>query len=118
MTSAAAAGPDIYLWGAGAEAAQLFEHANLEALTVVAVEWVAGDVRLSLGTGTGARHLTARSVVIHLPLAHLYEALPLADFDAGARRFWMRVFRLLRLPGGRFLLRFLVRNRRAARNGP
>jgi hypothetical protein len=79
------------------------------------VEWVADGVRVALGTGPGARQLTARSAVVHLPLAHLYEALPLAGFDDQAQRFWRRVFRLLRLPGGRFLLRLLTRGRRAAR---
>jgi hypothetical protein len=42
----------------------------------------------------------------------LYDSLPLADFDRSAQRFWNRVFRVMRLPGGRFLLRFLARGGR------
>jgi hypothetical protein len=40
-------------------------------------------------------------------LGHLYESLPLVSIDADARRFWRRVFRLVRIPGGRFLLKIL-----------
>jgi hypothetical protein len=39
----------------------------------------------------------------------------LADFDARARRFWRRVFVLVRIPGGRRLLGMLAR---ASRNSP
>jgi hypothetical protein len=118
LASAAAAGAEICLRGAGAETAELLEDANLGAVTAVAVEWVADGVRVALGTGPGARRLTARCAVVHLPLAHLYDALPLARFDDEAQRFWRRVFRLLRLPGGRFLLRLLTRGRRGARGAP
>jgi hypothetical protein len=45
---------------------------------------------------------------VHEPLQDLYEGLPLASIDADARRFWRRVFRLVRLPGGRYLLRLLT----------
>jgi hypothetical protein len=38
--------------------------------------------------------------------------LPLASIDADARRFWRRVFRLVRIPGGRYLLKVLTRARR------
>jgi len=117
LTSLRADGPEIYLRGAAAEAAELLADASLRPVTAVAVEWVADGVRVALGTGAGARSLTARSAEIHLPMAQLYAALPLARFDARARRFWSRVFRLLRLPGGRFLLRFLARSRRATRGG-
>jgi hypothetical protein len=40
----------------------------------------------------------------------LYESLPLVSIDANARRFWRRVFRLVRIPGGRFLLKLLTRS--------
>jgi hypothetical protein len=43
----------------------------------------------------------------------LYEALPLAGFDATARRFWRRVFLLVRLPGGRYLLRLIAQRKRS-----
>ena len=51
----------------------------------------------------------ATSAIVHEPLGHLYESLPLVKFDAKARRFWRRVFRLVRIPGGRYLLKFLAR---------
>jgi len=35
---------------------------------------------------------------------------PLASIDADARRFWHRVFRLVRIPGGRYLLKLLTRS--------
>ena len=38
------------------------------------------------------------------------DILPLAQFDQKAKRFWGRVFRLMRIPGGRYLLRFLARS--------
>jgi hypothetical protein len=41
-------------------------------------------------------------------LPKLYEALPLARFDAKARRFWGRVFWLVRMPGGRSLLKYFA----------
>jgi hypothetical protein len=55
------------------------------------------------------RTIRAQSVIVHEPLARLYEALPLVTLDAKARRFWRRVFRLVRIPGGRHLLGALAR---------
>ena len=78
------------------------------------VERRADGVRLTLSAGGRARLLTADSAVIHEPAKGLYEALPLAGFDAGARRFWKRIFRLMRLPGGRFLLGLFARRARSA----
>ena len=49
----------------------------------------------------------AASAIVHEPLEHLYERLPLVSIDADARRFWRRVFRLVRIPGGRYLLKVL-----------
>jgi hypothetical protein len=51
----------------------------------------------------------AAAAIVHEPLGRLYESLPLANIDANARRFWRRVFRLVRLPGGRYLLKLLTR---------
>jgi hypothetical protein len=51
-------------------------------------------------------------VIVHEPLGRMYESLPLAGIDANARRFWRRVFWLVRLPGGRYLLKLLTRGRR------
>ena len=54
----------------------------------------------------------AQSAIVHEPLPHLYETLPLVRFDAKARRFWRRVFRLMRIPGGRHLIGALARRSR------
>jgi len=54
----------------------------------------------------------AANAIVHEPLDQLYERLPLISIDANARRFWRRVFRLVRIPGGRYLLKLLARSRR------
>ncbi len=60
----------------------------------------------------GVRRFTSESVFIHEPKTRLYDSLPLARFDAAAQRFWKRVFRLIRIPGGRLLLGAIARRRR------
>jgi hypothetical protein len=50
-----------------------------------------------------------RSALMHEPLPALYGSLPLATIDAGTRRFWRWVFRVVRLPGGGRLLGVLTR---------
>ncbi|HMH88482.1 MAG TPA: hypothetical protein VK523_07555, partial [Steroidobacteraceae bacterium] len=64
-------------------------------------------VLLTFMSGDRVATVEAASAIVHEPLEHLYESLPLVSIDADARRFWRRVFRLVRLPGGRFLLRIL-----------
>jgi hypothetical protein len=59
----------------------------------------------------GVRIISVGSVLLHEPQPRLYEALPLAGFDAKAQRFWRRVFTIMRIPGGRFMLRFFTRRR-------
>jgi hypothetical protein len=51
--------------------------------------------------------------IVHEPLAQLYEGLPLARTDPKSRRFWRRVFWLVRIPGGRLLLAAVARRTRA-----
>jgi hypothetical protein len=63
-------------------------------------------------SGERAVSVCAASAIVHEPLERLYESLPLASIDADARRFWRRVFRLVRIPGGRYLLKVLTRARR------
>jgi hypothetical protein len=72
-------------------------------------------VLLTMTSAEQQRTVKAQSVIVHEPLARLYEALPLATLDANARRFWRRVFRLVRIPGGRYLLGALVRRRQDRR---
>ena len=71
------------------------------------IEWHAEKVLLTFMSDDRAASVEAASAIVHEPLEHLYERLPLISIDADARRFWRRVFRLVRIPGGRFLLKVL-----------
>jgi hypothetical protein len=71
------------------------------------IEWHAPRVLLTFMSGDRVATVEAATAIVHEPLGHLYESLPLVSIDADARRFWRRVFRLVRFPGGRFLLRIL-----------
>jgi hypothetical protein len=103
------AGPDIFLSGAHPDEPGLL---SAQSATALRVEWRTEGVKVALMGPNGVRHVAVGGAVIHEPASELYEALPLAVFDGDARRFWRRVFRLMRIPGGRFLLRFLARGRR------
>jgi hypothetical protein len=81
-------------------------------LVDLGIEWQAEKVLLTFMSGERVASVEAASAIVHEPLDHLYQHLPLVSIDADARRFWRRVFRLVRLPGGRFLLRVLARSRR------
>jgi len=86
-----------------AEALSVFETEYLD------IEWYAETVVLTMTSAGRKRSINARSALVHEPLAHLYDALPLAAVDEKMRRFWRRVFRLIRIPGGRYLLGVLAR---------
>ncbi len=106
--------PAVQIWvrGAAPAAVALLGGGRCEALSV---EWRAGRVRVYVTTTTTLRRVfEARFAVVHESAPRLYEALPLAGFDQAAQRFWWRVFRLVRLPGGRLLLRLLARRRGAS----
>jgi hypothetical protein len=75
------------------------------------IEWQADKVLLTFMSGEKVASVEAASAIVHEPLEHLYEGLPLVSIDADARRFWRRVFRLVRIPGGRYLLKALARRR-------
>jgi hypothetical protein len=66
-------------------------------------------VLLTFMRGNRVATVEAAGAIVHEPLGHLYESLPLVSIDADARRFWRRVFRLVRIPGGRYLLKVLTR---------
>jgi hypothetical protein len=107
-----AEGPDgarAYLRGAGAEASKLLEEMPITALEF---EWRTEDVMVSVTGPAGVRHFKAQSVFIHEPRVRLYDSLKLPSFDADAQRFWRRVFRLIRIPGGRLVLGVIARRRR------
>ncbi len=76
------------------------------------LEWQSTGVCLTHYAPPDERTFTARQAIVHEPVPALYEALPLEHLDSRARRFWARVFLLVRLPGGRHLLKRLARRGR------
>jgi hypothetical protein len=108
FTTGAAGGPEVVLQGAGPGSAFLAD----AVFDKLAVNWRDDGVELILTASTGVRALRAASAIVHEPAMRLYESLPLAGFDAEARQFWRRVFRLIRIPGGRHLLGFIARRKR------
>ena len=107
-----AAPMDVFLRGAESGAAEALRSAFVRDIDI---EWRAEMVMLTMTSAEQQRSVKAQSAIVHEPLARLYEALPLANLDMNARRFWRRVFRLVRIPGGRYLLGALVRRRQDRR---
>jgi hypothetical protein len=103
------AGSEIYLRGAGAEVPELLNDASI---TLLDLDWCDDGVTVALTGARGVRYVKAENAIVHEPKSALYENLPLASFDADAKRFWKRVFRLMRIPGGRLLLGLIARRRR------
>ena len=99
-------GGELIIRGAEPGAAEVLRSAAPRA---VSVEWLKDGALVTLITDAGPRLLRARVAVAHEPLAHLYETLPLLSFEPQARRFWRRVFFLVRIPGGRRLLGLVAR---------
>jgi hypothetical protein len=97
---------DVFLHGAERRAEQAF---GTEPLTDFSIEWRGETALLSFVSGERIATVETSSAIVHEPLSSLYDSLPLAIVDADARRFWRRVFRLVRLPGGRYLLKLLTR---------
>jgi len=78
----------------------------------VTVTWNAGQaVAVTFLIDGQNVSVAAGAVFLHEPAAPLYDGLPLPVFTLSMRRFWRRVFWLVRLPGGRLLLRWLARRR-------
>jgi hypothetical protein len=96
----------VFLRGAEAGAAQAFGTAPIVDL---GIEWHEEKALLTFMSGNRVSTVQTAAAIVHEHLDHLYDSLPLAGIDANARRFWRRVFRLVRLPGGRFLLKLLTR---------
>jgi hypothetical protein len=78
----------------------------------VAIEWSDDGAMVSLELPGGSQVVHASSVIIHEPQERLFDCLALPKFDAKGRRFWRRVFTLVRIPGGRYLLGALARRAR------
>ncbi len=83
------------------------------AFSEIELEWQDGAVLMSLTSAQRRTSIKMQSAIVHEPLAHLYDALPLVGFDSKARRFWRWVFPLVRIPGGRYLLNVLARRTRS-----
>jgi hypothetical protein len=104
LTRAAPHDMQVFLREAELGAARAFGKAPIVDL---GIEWHAAKVLLTFMSGDRVATVEAASAIVHEPLGQLYESLPLVSIDADARRFWRRIFRLVRIPGGRFLLRIL-----------
>ena len=102
-------GVEVLLRGAGTAAPEILQEPSLASL---GLEWSTDAVRVTTRDARGIRSLVSRSALLHEPRPRLYEKLPLASFDADAQRFWRRVFGLIRIPCGRYLLRFIARRGR------
>ena len=104
----AVAATEVYLRLPGPEASGVLEPdiARLD------LNWRPAGVTVTVSARGGTRRLEADSAIVHQPKNDLYRALPLAEFDRDARRFWWRVLGLMRIPGGRLLLRAIARRRR------
>jgi hypothetical protein len=103
---------DILVSGTESEAADALRSRFVRDIDI---EWRAEAVVLSMTSAERRRSVKAQSVIVHEPLPRLYETLPLVTLDAKARLFWRRVFRLVRIPGGRHLLGVLARRTRERR---
>ena len=77
------------------------------------IEWRADSVWLRFVSEGRSIAVQAQGAIVHEPLPRLYAALPLARLEEPGRRFWRRVFRLVRIPGGRYLLGVLARRSHA-----
>jgi hypothetical protein len=109
LSRSEAAPIDVFLRGTEPGAAEVLQSPLVRD---IGIEWRAETVVLTMTSAEQPRIIKAKSAIVHEPLARLYEALPLASLDADARRFWNRVFRLVRIPGGRYLLGALARRSR------
>jgi hypothetical protein len=110
LTQSEPGGIDVYLKGAGADAGEVLRGATV---SDIEIEWQPTSVSLNLTASGKSRRIETTSAIVHEPKPHLYDALPLAQFEPAARRFWRRVFRVVQIPGGRHLLGVLARRTRA-----
>jgi len=94
----------VDIWVRGADAGL----SHISSCTSVDIDWLGDAVTVYVKQGAQNAQFRAGSVAIHEPRPHLYEALPLGSVDAKTRRFWRRIFTVVRLPGGPRLLGFLA----------
>jgi hypothetical protein len=87
------------------------------AATQLVIDWAPdGGALVTLLADTETLSFEASSALLHEPRVELYEPLPLPRFTPEMARFWRRVFRIVTLPGGRWLLGWIAR--RARRRDP
>lgn len=102
--------PRESLWLRGVEARGVSVPARPDCLSI---DWQAdGRARVTLGTGSEAVTVHASNALLHAPRERLYDSLPLPRYTTQMARFWQRVFRLVRIPGGRLLVGLLARRSR------
>jgi hypothetical protein len=102
-------GVEIFLRGVDAVEAPAFAAPHL---TDLGIEWRDHLALVTLKSNGAVSSAAVAGAWAHEPLPNLYDALPLAQFDAKARRFWRRVFWVVRMPGGRRLLKYFARTGR------
>jgi hypothetical protein len=101
---------EVLLRGTDSRAVEVFAASEL---VDIDIEWRPAKVELWATSSGRRRTIESQSAIVHEPLARLYEALPLARTDAKSKRFWRRVFCLVRIPGGRLLLAAVARRTRS-----
>src|ERR1700690_4325640 len=106
LTTGIPGGGEVYLGGTDAAAGSVLSAASP---SVVIITWDAAGALVTLKSAEAIRTVKAKTAILHEPLARLYEGLPLVTLDDRARSFWRRVFWLVRIPGGRRLLRLISR---------
>ena len=112
LTTGVAGSAEIYLSGVDSDAFAVLDGA---APSAVCVAWTAGGGAIvTLIVHDASTQFRSRTATIHEPRRQLYQGLPLVVLDDKARRFWRRVFRIARIPGGRRLLRWIAQRTRGA----
>jgi hypothetical protein len=110
LSSGTEGGVDIILRGTDPEArAALTGLRASKALVTWHRDGNRDGAAVTLTTAGGTRQIRARTVILHESRALLYDGLPLVRLEDAARRFWRRVFWLVRIPGGRRLLGLVAR---------
>lgn len=84
--------------------------ADIARCTALTIAWPpGGGLVVTVSGPDGETQVPTTAAFIHEELEGLYTALPLAHPEPGQARFWRRVFRVIRVPGGRFVLAWLAR---------
>lgn len=105
LTTGAPGSAEIHLSGVDDDAFAALEGA---APNAVRIAWSAAGAVVTLIAPRTSAQFRSRTATIHEPRPQLYQGLPLVVLDDKARRFWRRIFRIARIPGGRRLLRWIA----------